>query len=288
MRLLIDKKKLLFSEKGDVVTYKLLPIGRFCDRRYGWLDFSKERLEAIAKRFNDNIPAYEIFITEEHWGTDKVATIKNCYFIEEKGLYIECEIHDNETFDKFDYMSAELEPYIDKINGGTEEETLLGCALTNRPANPFVDKIKLSETEEVEIITIKKNKEKEGEELSMTDKERLEQLEKENKQLKENEIKLSEKAKKDKFEGKKAIWLSGGVAPASIEVFEKLAFGKKNEDGKILLSEGATTTEVDTIDIIDKVVNSIVKIDLSEYGTDTTGKIELGETDSLLEIAEGI
>lgn len=122
----------------------------------------------------------------------------------------------------------------------------------------------------------------------MTDKERLEQLEKENKQLKENEIKLSEKAKKDKFEGKKAIWLSGGVAPASIEVFEKLAFGKKNEDGKILLSEGATTTEVDTIDIIDKVVNSIVKIDLSEYGTDTTGKIELGETDSLLEIAEGI
>lgn len=283
MRILIDKKNIKLSEEGQEFKYKLLPLGRFCDERYGWLDFGKERLEAIAKRFNENIPSYELFTTEEHWGADKIASIIKCYFKEEEGLYIEGKILNQEIFDKYDYMSAELEPYIDKINGGIAEETLTGCALTNRPANPFVDKIKLSETEEIEVI-IKNKKIEEEEGMTEAEKKELEDLKKENQKLMDEKIKLSEEGKKNKVEGLKAKWLSEGIAPVTVEKAEKYLLAKE-ENGKIHLSEGK---KVDFVDVIDDLLSSYEKVDLSEIGKGRKGKIELSEEEELLEAAKEI
>ncbi len=281
MKILIDKKKIKLSEEGREFKYKLLPIGRFYDDRYGWLEFGKERLEAIAKRFSENIPSYELFITEEHWGTNKVASITKCYFIEEDGLYIEGEIIDKETFDKFAYMSAELEPYVDKIRGGIPEETLLGCALTNRPANPFVDKIKLSETEEIEVIV--KSKEVEEEKgMTEAEKQEFERIKAENEKLKADKVALSEKGRKDRVERLKAIWLSKGVAPATVEKAEKYLLGKE-QDGKIHLSEGK---QVDLVEVVDDLLSTFERVDLSEVGKKKDGKVHLSEEEELVEIAK--
>ncbi len=282
MKILIDKKKIKLSEEGEKFKYKLLPLGRFYDERYGWLDFGKERLVAIAKRFSDNIPSYELFITEEHWGTDKIASITKCYFIEEDGLYIEGEIIDNEIFDKFDYMSAELEPYVDKIKGSVPEETLLGCALTNRPANPFVDKIKLSETEEIEVIIKEDKKTEEEEGMTEAEKQEFERIKAENEKLKADKIALSEKGRRDRVEGLKAKWLSEGIAPVTVEKAEKYLSGKE-KNGKIHLSEGK---EVDMLEVVDDLLSTFERVDLSEVGKKKDGKVHLSEEEELIEIAK--
>lgn len=283
MRILVDKKNIKLSE-GNRFTYNLLPIGKFFDTRYNWLDFSVERLTAIAERFNAKIPAYEIFVNKDHWDDSKVASIDKAYFVENEGLYIEGVILDDETFGKFDYMSVELEPYIDKVNGGEPQETLMGAALTNRPANPFVQKIKLSETSEFEIITQTKEeqqKEKENkteEETPMTEaeKQEMERLKAQNAKLEKDKIQLSEKNKADKLEKQKEIWLAEGIAPATIATAEKFMKGQL-KDGVIHLSEGK---EVDLVDAFVEVFKGFEKIDLSENGKGRkpgVGEIDLEE-----------
>lgn len=287
MRILVDKKNIKLSE-GNRFIYNLLPIGKFFDARYNWLDFSIERLTAIADRFNAKIPAYEIFVNKDHWDDSKVASIDKTYFVENEGLYIEGEILDNETFGKYDYMSVELEPYIDKVNGGEPQETLMGAALTNRPANPFVQKIKLSEDSEFEIITQTKEeqyREKIEEETPMTAEEKKEfeeikaekeRLEKENAIVKAEKIQLSEKSKAEKLEKQKEIWLAEGIAPATIAVAEKFMKGQL-KDGIIHLSEGK---EVDLVDAFVEVFKGFEKIDLSETGKRRkpgAGEIDLEE-----------
>ncbi len=287
MRILVNNKNIKLSE-GNRFTYNLLPIGKFFDARYNWLDFSVERLTAIAERFNAKIPAYEIFVNKDHWDDSKVASIDKAYFVENEGLYIEGVILDNETFGKFDYMSVELEPYIDKVNGGEPQETLMGAALTNRPANPFVQKITLSETSEFEIITQTKEeqqKEKNEEETPMTVEEKREfeemkaekeRLEKENARVKADQVKLSESNRLTKIEAQKAVWLAEGIAPATIATAEKFLKGQV-KDGVIHLSEGK---EVDLVDAFAEVFKGFEKIDLSENGQRRrpgTGEIDLEE-----------
>ncbi len=291
MRILVHNKKIKLSE-GNRFTYNLLPIGKFFDVRYNWLDFSVERLTAIADRFNAGIPAYEIFTNKDHWDDSKVASIDKVYFIENEGLYIEGLILDEETFGKFDYMSVELEPYIDKINGGEPQETLMGAALTNRPANPFVQKIKLSETSEFEIITQTKEeqeKEKNEEETPMTAEEKKEfevikaekeRLEKENARVMADQIKLSEKSKSEKLEKQKEIWLAEGIAPSTIAIAEKFMKGQVKE-GAIHLSEG---NSVDLVDAFAEVFKGFEKIELSEIGKGKNSK----EEKDLADIAKGL
>ncbi len=269
MRVLLDKKKIQLSE-GNRFKYNLLPVGKFYDDRYGWLDFTRDRLLSIANRFNAKIPSYEIFVNKDHWDDTKTASIDKVYFNENDGLYIEGVILNEESFGQYDYMSVELEPYVDKINGGEPQETLMGAALTNRPANPFVQKIQLSEESEIEIITQTKEEqkkektEKTEEETPMTaeEKKRMEDLEAENKRLADDKIKLSEKNKADKLEKQKEIWLAEGIAPATISTVEKFVKGQV-KDGVIHLSEGK---EVDLVDAFTEVFKGFEKIDLSENG----------------------
>lgn len=295
MRILVDKKKINLSE-GKRFTYNLLPIGKFFEERYGWLDFTVERLTAIANRFNAKVPSYEIYVNKNHWDDSKIAMIDKVYFVEDVGLHIEGEILDEETFKEFDYMSVELEPYIDKINGGEPQETLMGAALTNRPANPFVQKIQLSENSEIEIITQTKEEQrkeitdKTEEEIPMTAEEKREleearaekaRLEKENREIREAQIKLSEKNRTDKIEAQKKVWLAEGIAPATIAIAEKFMKGQVKE-GAIHLSEG---NSVDLVDAFTEVFKGFEKIELSEIGK---GKRKIDGEEDLAEIAKGL
>ena len=294
MRVLVDKSKIKLSE-GSRFSYNLLPLGKFYEDRYGWLDFTTERLLSIANRFAANIPSYEIYVNKDHWDDSKVASIDKVYFVENDGLYIEGVILDEETFGLYDYMSVELEPYVDKINGGEPQETLMGAALTNRPANPLVQKIKLSENVDFEILTQTKEEQKRErinkieEETPMTAEERREleeakaekaRLEEENRKIKEAQIQLSEKNRAEKLEKQKEIWLSEGIAPATIAVAEKFIKGQV-KDGAIHLSEGP----VDLIDAFAEVLKGFERIDLSEIGR---GKKKKEEEEDLVAAAKGL
>lgn len=296
MKILIEKGKFQFSEDGKTFKYNLLPVGKFLDNRYGWLDFTAERLKNLADRFDKKIPAYEIYVNEDHWNDIKVCSITNVEFVENEGLIVTCEIVNEEVFNKYDYLSAEIQPYADKTTGEPEEETLMGAAVTNRPANPFVEKIKLSENAEIEIVVGEepkppKTEEKKEEELGMTPEEikkmqaENERLKKENADFEANQTKLSEDSKKARLEAKKAVWLSEGVAPATIEVAEKVILGENTETGKIKLSEDGKTVEMDLLGAIDKVITNFARVDLSEHGKGGSGGA--GEK-TLEEIAEEV
>ncbi len=284
MKILVRKCKFQFSEDGKSFRYNLLPIGKFWDKRYGWLDFTPERLQKLANRFKAGIPAYEIYVNEEHWNDEKILSIKDVEFVENEGLYVTCEVVNEEVFNKYDYLSAEIEPYADKTTGEPEEETLLGAAVTNRPANPFVEKIKLSEDNEIEIVVGEELKlPKKEEELGMTHEEikalqekaaKADRLEKENYDLKNKNIALNEESKKAVLEAKKAVWLSEGVAPTTVKLIEKIVLSEKSEDGKIILSEGNKTESLDVLGIIDKVITNFKKVDLSEHGSGSSGGTE--------------
>jgi len=278
MEILIEKSKMIFSEKEkDSFKYNLLPIGNFYDDRYGWLSFDETRLKNLERRFNDGVPAYEVPIKKGHWEEEKMGAIEEVWFEDETGLWINVKLNEEgvKELEKQDYLSAELELYTDKKTG-EGAETLTGAAFTNKPANPYVQKIQFSEDKTIEIIVKKELKKEEEKEMPKTVEELEKELKKEREEkeeairkldkTEEEKIKLSENTKKLTVENYKTKWEKDGVPPSVIEEAEKIMLSEMTEEGKILLSEGKTKEELDIIGVVKKIVEKVPRIDLSEKG----------------------
>ncbi len=285
MQILIKKEKMIFSEANDNFKYNILPVGEFYDERYGWLSFDEKRLKNLEERFKDGVPAYEVPIKKGHWEEDKMGAIEKVWFEEEIGLWIQVKLNEEgkSEIDKQDYLSAELELYTDKKTG-EGAETLTGAAFTNKPANPYVKKIELSEDKTIEIIVENEKKKEEDIEMLKT----VEELEKELEEVKQervkekeradqaeqDKIKLSEDKKKLTIEKCKQKWENEGVPPAVVEAAEKIMFSEINTEGKILLSEEGKSKAVNLIEAVESIVEAVPKIELGERGNMASGVLE--------------
>lgn len=147
--------------KGDESTrfiYNLLPVGRFYDKRYGEIYVSDELLRQMEANFG-KYPAYKVPVKIGHG--DGAPSPGEIIAIQAKpeGLEITMSVN-KETSEailkkQYRYMSAEFdENYIDKKTGNMVGAVLLGAALVNQPANPYMQPLKLAD----DIETKKENR----------------------------------------------------------------------------------------------------------------------------------
>lgn len=277
--------RILLNESDKRFQYNIVPVGKFYDPRYEWLEFSEERLKIIVENFKKGIPSYSPPVNVEHNDyAGKYGEIKECWI--DGGLTIEVECSEegwNLIKDKkFEYMSVEICDYFDKEKGVSVGEVLTGAALTNKPANPFVSKIELSEDEVKKIQEEKKQEIKKGEEITMTPEE-IKKMQEENEKLKREKaeadkqaIALAEESKKKDVENKKKDWKEKGVPPVVADMAGAIILSEKQKT-EIKLSD----TEITTVTgAMEKMMEAITKIDFSQHGKETKREeIKLSDDD---------
>ena len=138
------------SEAKKEFWHNILPLGEFYDPRYGKIQITKELIQQLAENFKKGIPHYKPPVNISH--NDLVGKYGDIVDVEarEDGLWAKIVLTDEGAElvqkKKFEYLSAEFtEHYTDKETGEDVGAVLVGVALTNRPAHPKMQPIKLSE-----------------------------------------------------------------------------------------------------------------------------------------------
>ena len=184
------------GDSGTIFIYNLLPVGKFYDKRYGEVWISSEMVKKMAANFG-KYPAYEVPIKFGH-GDDAPSPGK-VIAVEAKpeGLEItfmaDKEASQEINNKRYRYMSAEFEDdYMDKKTGEYVGPVLVGAALVNQPADPWVEPLILSDVSD----TGKKDKNKE-EKKDMDLKDIAVLKEELKKELSEDFTKREEKSRKE-------------------------------------------------------------------------------------------
>lgn len=153
--------------EGTRFSYNLLPVGKFYDKRYGVVDITPEMLKEMENNFG-KYPSYEVPVKLGHGdgaqSPGRVVGVK----AKPEGLEITMDV-DAETAEaiekkRYRYMSAEFgkadelyvaaeysEKYMDKKTGAPVGAVLVGAALVNQPANPYMAPLVLVDDIEPEL-----------------------------------------------------------------------------------------------------------------------------------------
>ena len=296
-------------------TYNLLPVGKFYDKRYGVLDIGPEMLGEMERNFG-KYPSYEVPVKLGHDdGAQSPGKVVGARATKD-GLEIIMDV-DAETAEainkkRYRYMSAEFTgSYSDKRSGKGVGAVLLGAALVNQPANPYMEPLVLVDDIEPNSDWRNDGMEKEAMELL---KKQLSDAEAREKQVRE-ELEAAKKAQGDKDAEAKAkedeaqkkiaeleaankalneekaaaetaqaeaevkafceTWTSKGVPPA---VLEKVR--------PVLLSEGRPSVvklsdkeSAPLMKVFGDVFESMSKIPMGQIGSSDAGNIELSDVD---------
>lgn len=129
--------------------YNLLPVGRFYDKRYGEVNISSEKIKKMADNFG-KFPSYEVPVKLGH--NDGAKSPGKVIAVEAKDsgleitMLVDAETAKDINDKKYRYMSAEFEDnYMNKETGASVGPVLLGAALVNQPANPYMQPMKLAD-----------------------------------------------------------------------------------------------------------------------------------------------
>jgi len=137
------------TESAKEFWHNILPFGEFYYRGQK-LKITREMCERMVKNFKAGIPHYKLPVNISH--NDVLGKYGNITDLEvkEDGLWAHIVLTEEGTklleAEKFEYLSAEFDmDYVDKRTGKNVGPTLLGVALTNRPAHPGMNPIRLEE-----------------------------------------------------------------------------------------------------------------------------------------------
>jgi len=266
---------------SDTAWINILPIGTIYDRRYGKVDVDKALINQMVSNYKAGIPAYQLSVDLDHEGGKAYGWIKELE-ARDDGLYAFVEFNqDGANLIKegeYKYVSAEWDTnYLDKRTGKEVGPTLLGFALTNRPAHPEVEELKLMESVKEKVLTFAESlksifsKNEQVSSIKQEEVTKLPEVKGMDEEVKKQLVDLSEanKALSEKidvllkerkeladrlFAERKQVWKQGwvskGVAPAMMDKIETLILNE--EDFK----------KFDTI------LENTPKIDLSVKGTE--------------------
>lgn len=298
------------SDEDTRFIYNLLPVGEFYDKRYGRVSITPEKVKQMAENFG-KCPAYEVPVKLGH--SDGAKSPGKVIGVEAKdnGLEITMSV-DSETAkainDKqYRYMSAEFdEDYHDKKTGERVGAVLLGAALVNQPAHPYVASLVLaddiegndnsmSELEDLRLqlsdmkaqkaqaeAELKAEREKASKESEESAK-KLADIEAENKKL------LAERDKMEAARNEAEVKvfcdtkIAEGIPPAVIDLVKPVLLA--NISRTIKLSD---TEEKPAIKFFGELFDAMPKIPLGQKSLSDAPAVELSDTEKAIKRGEAI
>ena len=298
------------SDEDTRFIYNLLPVGEFYDKRYGRVSITPEKVQQMAENFGKR-PAYEVPVKLGH--SDGAKSPGKVIGVEAKdnGLEITMSV-DSETAkainDKqYRYMSAEFdEDYHDKKTGERVGAVLLGAALVNQPAHPYVAPLVLaddiegndnsmSELEDLRLqlsdmkaqkaqaeAELKAEREKHSKEAEESAK-KLADIEAENKKL------LAERDKMEATRNEAEVKvfcdtkIAEGIPPAVIDLVRPVLLA--NTSRTIKLSD---TEEKPAIKFFGELFDAMPKVPLGQKSLSDAPAVELSDTEKAIKRGEAI
>lgn len=307
------------SEAEGRFIYNLLPVGEFYDKRYGRVSITQSRIQQMADNFG-KCPAYEVPVKIGH--SDGAKSPGKVIGVEAKpeGLEITMLVDDDTARainDKqYRYMSAEFdEDYHDKKTGEKVGAVLLGAALVNQPANPYVAPLVLADDINPQDIT-QKNFQK-GNDHNMNEVEDLklqlsdekaqrsnlsdelkkvqENLHEANKRLTEleeqNKALIAERERAENSANEAEVtalcdkWTAQGVPPVIIEKVKPLLLCKSSRT--IKLSDDSDDV-IPSMKFFAELFDLMPKVPMTQISSSDAPTVELSDVDKAKEHAKAI
>ena len=298
------------SDEDTRFIYNLLPVGEFYDKRYGRVSITPEKVQQMAENFGKR-PAYEVPVKLGH--SDGAKSPGKVIGVEAKdnGLEIIMSV-DSETAkainDKqYRYMSAEFdEDYHDKKTGERVGAVLLGAALVNQPAHPYVAPLVLAddiegndndmtELEDLRLqlsdmkaqkaqaeADLKAEREKNSKEAEEFAK-KLADIEAENKRLIEERDRIETARNEAEVKVCCETWLAEGIPPAVVDKLKPLMLSKTSR--VIRLSD---TEEKPIMEVLKDIVSAIPKVPMGQESLSDTSAVELSDYEKAIKRGEEI
>ena len=302
------------SDEEARFIYNLLPVGEFYDKRYGRVSITPAKVQEMAENFG-KCPAYEVPVKLGHEQGAKSPGKVIAASAKPEGLEITMMV-DSETAQainakQYRYMSAEFdEDYHDKKTGEKVGAVLLGAALVNQPAHPYVApliladdvapgtkperneedmtevedlRLQLSDAKaqkaqaEDEIVALRKQLEEIGKKLASFE-EQNQNLLKERERAEDERNEAEVKAFCDKWTGK-------GIPPATLEKVKPLLLNKQSRT--IKLSDDAKD-ETPTLRFFDELFEGMPKLPMTQLGNTEAPSVELSDVEKAIERGKAI
>ena len=300
------------SDEDTRFIYNLLPVGEFYDKRYGRVSITPEKVKQMAENFG-KCPAYEVPVKLGH--SDGAKSPGKVIGVEAKdnGLEITMSV-DSETAkainDKqYRYMSAEFdEDYHDKKTGERVGAVLLGAALVNQPAHPYVVPLVLADdiegndndmTEledlrlqlsdmkaqkaqaEAELEAERQKNTKEAEESSK----KIADLEAENKALTEEREKVEEARNEAETKALCDKWTANGIPPNVVDMVRPLLLAKTS---RIFRLSDKPEDERPAMKFFDDMFEAMPKVPMGQISYSDKPEVELSEYDKAIKRGKAI
>lgn len=300
------------SDESTRFIYNLLPVGHFYDKRYGEVNITKDNIKQIVENFG-KVPAYEVPVKIGHGDGAKSPGKVIGVRARRNGLEITMTV-DAETAKainekQYRYMSAEVDfNYQNKETGEFVGSVLLGAALVNQPANPYMEPLVLVDDIDPNPNSAQSMK---GENQAMNDElenmrkqlaETKAQLKTANDAIEENTKKFAdleaqnkaliaekEKAEQAKIEADvKAFadkWTAAGIPPIVIEQVKPVLLAKTS---RVIKLSDDVHDDKPAIKFFDDLFAGLPKVQMTQVSTQEQPQIELSEAQKSKEHAKHI
>ena len=301
------------SDSDGRFIYNLLPVGEFYDKRYGRVSITHDKIKQMAVNFG-KCPAYDVPVKLGHEqgakSPGKVIDIQ----AKPEGLEITMLV-DPDTAkainDKqYRYMSAEFdEDYHDKKTGEKVGAVLLGAALVNQPANPYVAPLVFADDinsiyperngysmNEVEDLKLQLSDEK-AQRSNLSDElksvqhnldeanKRLAELEEQNKALIAERERAENSANEAEVTALCEKWTAQGVPPVMIEKVKPLLL---NKNSRIIKLSDDEKDDTPSIKFFGELFELMPKVPMTQISTSDAPKVELSDVQKAKEHAKAI
>ena len=294
--------------------YNLLPVGEFYDKRYGRVSITPDKIKQMADNFG-KCPAYEVPVKIGHSDGAKSPGKVIGVQAKDSGLEITMLV-DDETAQaingkQYRYMSAEFdEDYCDKKTGDKVGAVLLGAALVNQPAHPYVAPLVLADNinppkqeAEPEIKSERKDENmselddlrtqkaqleaemKTLREQSEANAKKLSDIEAQNKALLEEKERAEIAANEAEVKAFCEKYTAQGIPPVLIEKVKPILLSRHSR--VIRLSDDAKD-DTPSLKFFGEFFEAMPKIPMTQISSSDAPKVELSDVDLARERAKAI
>ena len=289
------------SDEEARFIYNLLPVGEFYDKRYGHVSITPEKVKQMAENFG-KCPAYEVPVKLGHGDGAKSPGRVISAEAKPDGLEITMLV-DAETAQainshQYRYMSAEYdEDYNDKTTGRKVGAVLLGAALVNQPAHPYVAPLVLSDDitpermdndmTELEDMRLKLSdmqtqvKELRAETAAKSQDaeamaKRIAELEAENAALKEERRRAEKSRTESEVKAFCDKWTGKGIPPVVLEKVKPVLLSEQSQ--VIRLSEDAAE-DVPSLKFFDELFEGLPKVPMTQLSSSEKPAVEFSDVE---------
>ncbi|MBR0167105.1 MAG: hypothetical protein IJQ08_00365 [Synergistaceae bacterium] len=303
------------SDEDTRFIYNLLPVGEFYDKRYGHVSITNSKLQQMAENFG-KYPSYEVPVKLGH--DDGAKSPGKVIGIEAKpeGLEITMTVDQQTAQDingkQYRYMSAEYDDdYYDKATGQRVGPVLLGAALVNQPAHPYVAplvladdinpkernddsmneledlRLQLSDMKaqkaqaEAELEAERQKNSKEAEESAK----KIADLEAENKALTEEREKVEEARNEAETKALCDKWTANGIPPKVVDMVRPLLLAKTS---RIFRLSDKPEDERPAMKFFDDMFEAMSKVPMGQISHSDKPEVELSEYDKAIKRGQAI